>query len=326
LKHSIRNIVIILTGLLLLANVFSYLGEYSYFFELFTHFRVQYLLLFLISSLFFGVLWNKKWLMLSLMGLALNAFPVGSLYLPANTLDNQTQANKEGNKQTQTLSVLLSNVLSSNHRYDLLLNQIEVQQPDLIIVLELNPLWANALKTIEEQYPHNKIIPRNDNFGIALYSKHPLHDIQVLDFAQNSIPSISANYQIEQNKRLQIIATHPLPPMNASLAEQQIVHLQKLAAYINILKQDGTQILLAGDFNSTPWSPLYKNLIKQTTLTNTRQGFGIYSSWPTKLKSPLLQIPLDHIFISKNIHTRTIKTLQPMGSDHLPVYVELEIE
>lgn len=260
--------------------------------------------------------------MLSLLGLVLNVYSVGSLYYPANTFSNKTPSNK----QTETLSVLLSNVLSSNHRYDLLLKEIETNKPDFIIILELNPQWANALKPIEKQYPYNKIIPRNDNFGIAIYSKHLLHNIHVHDFAQNGIPSISAEYQTHKNKRLQIIATHPLPPMNASLAEQQIVHLKQLAAYINKQKQENIQTILAGDFNSTPWSPRYKRLLTQTGLNNTRQGFGIYPSWPTMLKYSWLQIPLDHIFVSKNIHARAINTLQPMGSDHLPVYVELEIE
>lgn len=311
-----RNIVILLTSLLCLANVFSYFGEYSYFFELFTHFRLQYFLLFFLSSLLFLVLHNKKWLMISILGLLLNAFPVASLYLPAQTTSKEN---------TQIISLLLSNVLSSNHRYDLLLNEIETKKPDFIIVLELSPQWANALKPIEEHYPHNKIIPRTDNFGIALYSKYPLHDIEVIDFAHNSIPSISAKYQIHNNKHVQIIATHPLPPMNASLAEQQIVHLKKLATFINKPRKEDTRILLAGDFNSTPWSPHYKKLLQQTDLANTRQGFGIYPSWPTGLKSPFLQIPLDHIFVSKNIHAKAFKTLQSVGSDHLPIFVKLEI-
>ena len=266
------------------------------------------------------VLWNKKWILFSIIGFLLNAFPVASLYFTSDF-----PAETKNKENTQIISVLLSNVFSSNNRYNLLLNQIETNKPDFIIVLELSPAWANALKPIEEYYPHNIVIPRNDNFGIALYSKQPLHDIEIHDFAQNSIPTISANYQINKstNKNLQIIATHPLPPINASLAEQQVVHLQKLASYIN--KQDKSQVLLAGDFNSTPWSPHYKNLIQQTNLSNTRQGFGIYPSWPTGLKSSLLQIPLDHIFVSKGIHTKAFKTLQSINSDHLPVYVKLEL-
>lgn len=300
--------------------MFSYLGEYSFFFELFSHFRVQYLLLFSLSALLFLVLWNKKWLIVSIVGLLLNVFPVVSLYFPAET---------KSKENAHTLSVLLSNVLSSNHRYYLLLNEIETIKPDFVIVLELSPQWAGALKPIESDYPYNKVIPRNDNFGIALYSKHPLSDIEIYDFAQNNIPTISAKYQINkhENKYLQIIATHPLPPINASLAKQQKVHLESLAEYINKQQANkNTSILLAGDLNSTPWSPHYKNLLRQTHLSNTRQGFGIYPTWPTSLNTPLLQIPLDHVLVSKHIHTTVFKTLQSIGSDHLPVFVTLKID
>jgi len=301
--------------LLFLINALSYLAGFHFGFELFSHFRYQYLWLFALSTLFFITVFNKKWLAIALLGLLLNAIPVLSLCCFSIKFDTATAAT------TNKASLLLSNVLSSNKNYQLLLNAIDKHKPDFIVILELNPSWEKALQSLDEHYPFQKVIPRNDNFGIALYSKVSLTNIEVKDFAQNDIPSIIANAHLF-DQELRIIATHPLPPMNAALAKQQQQHLENLARFI---QNNKGSTLLAGDFNSTPWSPRYKNLIKKTGLINTRQGRGLYPSWPTGLKFSALQLPLDHILVSNNIRTQNIKRLDSIGSDHYPIYVEIRL-
>lgn len=264
-KKTLIYIAYLLTGLLLIINIFSYLGEYHYRFELLTHFRLQYLILFFVSSLFFIIFFNKKWLFLSFIGLVFNAIPVLSIYLPTeiDSTDKQNQA-----------SLLLTNVLSSNQSYDALLNRINLKQADIIVVLELTPIWAYELKVIDKQYPYQKLISRRDNFGIGLYSKYPFGDAKVMDFASDDIPSITATIQIN-GKQLNIIATHPMPPFNESFAERQKIHLENLALFAQTKRvitniKDTSLILVAGDLNSTQWSPSYKKLINTTGLKNTR--------------------------------------------------------
>lgn len=318
-KKIIINIISILTGLLLIINLLSFLGEYHYRFELLTHFRLQYLVLFFVSSLFFTLLFNKKWLFFSLLGLSFNAIPVFSIYLPTE-IDSTDKINET--------SLLLTNVLSSNHSYDALLKIIKLKQADIIVVLELTPLWEYELKTIGKQYPYQKLIPRRDNFGIGLYSKYPLKNIKVIDFASNDIPSITASIQFNKN-HLNIIATHPIPPFNESFANQQKIHLESLALFTQSKKakihsKDVSLIVVAGDLNSTQWSPSYRKLIDSTDLINTRQGKGIYPSWSAGgLVGDLLQIPLDHVLVSKNIHAQKFEKLDSIDSDHFPIYLEL---
>ncbi|MCK4841017.1 MAG: endonuclease/exonuclease/phosphatase family protein, partial [Methylococcales bacterium] len=302
-------------------NLFSYLGEYYFRFGLLSHFRLQYLVLFLASSSFFIIFFNKKWLLLSLLGLLFNAIPVLSIYLPTET--DSTEKNNE-------VSLLLTNVLSSNQSYAALLNKIEQKQADIIVVLELTPQWAYELRAIDKTYPYQKLIPQRSNFGVGLYSKYPLEDITVIDFASNGIPSISANIRFNR-KQLNIIATHPIPPLNKSFAEQQKRHLENLAHFTQSRKSitrstDTTLVLVAADLNSTQWSPLYRKFMNSSGLKNTRQGKGIYPSWPVGegIFGYLLQIPLDHVLVSKNIHTQKFEKLESISSDHFPIYIELQ--
>ena len=319
-KKIFINIISFLTGLLLIINLLSFLGKYHYRFELLTHFRLQYLVLFFVSSLFFTIFFNKKWLVFSLLGLCFNAIPVLSIYLPTEI--DSTQKKSEA-------SLLLTNVLSSNQSYDALLKIIKLKKADMIVVLELTPLWAYELKTIGKQYPYQKLIPRRDNFGIGLYSKYPLENTTVIDFATNGIPSITASIRFNRN-HLNIIATHPMPPFNKSFAEQQKIHLESLALFTQSKKaktdsKDAALIMVVGDLNSTQWSPSYRKLMDSTGLINTRQGKGIYPSWSAGgLIGDLLQIPLDHVLVTKNIYAQKFEKLDSIDSDHFPIYLELQ--
>lgn len=306
------SLVASLTLLLLLINLLSYFGRYSYFLEIFTHFKLQYFFLFLLSSVFFVLFYRqkkvKKWLLISLFGLSLNALAIAPIYIapPINT-----QANT-------TFSLLLANVLSSNSSKAKFVRLIQKQQADFVVVLELSPQWARALKAVSSAYPYQKILPRLDNFGIALYSKHPLSNIQVHDFSQNGTPSITANSSIS-GKEVLLIATHPYPPLNQTFTKQQKSHFRAMRKFIRHSKKP---VVLAGDLNTALWSVNYKNFITTSLLKNTRQGYGIIPSWQA---NGILQIPLDHILISQEITTKKIKTMPSIDSDHLPLYVELKM-
>jgi len=106
--------------------------------------------------------------------------------------------------------------------------------------------------------------------------------------------------------------------MNESFAQQQKSHFKALAEYI---KKSKKSTVVAGDLNTAFWSSAYKNLIA-SSLINTRQGFGIIPSWSV---NSILQLPLDHVLVSKNIQTVNIQAMQSIDSDHLPIYVELFI-
>ncbi len=307
------TIVARLTLLLLLITLLSYFGSSSYIFEIFSHFKQQYLFLFLLSIGFFALFYRReqprKWLLISLIGFSFNALAIFPLYLPSKvTASTQTES--------QQFSVLLANVLSSNQSKQKFVKLIQKKQADFVIALEIDRLWANALQEISSDYPYKIVIPRNDNFGIALYSKHSLTNIHKLDFAKNNIPSIASVAHIA-GKEVQIIATHPFPPFTRSFAQQQKSHFRALSKYI---KKSKSATVIVGDLNTAFWSSAYKDLIELSALKNTRQGFGIIPSWSV---NSILQLALDHVLVSENIQTLNIQAMQSIDSDHLPIYVEL---
>ncbi len=56
-------------------------------------------------------------------------------------------------------------------------------------------------------------------------------------------------------------------------------------------------------------------------LATTVSGFGLKPTWPTSL--PLLMIPLDHCLLSPGLRVTSFEVGPRVGSDHLPVLVEI---
>ncbi|MFA7237966.1 MAG: hypothetical protein WC058_13970, partial [Phycisphaeraceae bacterium] len=58
-------------------------------------------------------------------------------------------------------------------------------------------------------------------------------------------------------------------------------------------------------------------------LLNARQGFGIQASWPDNLRP--LRIPIDHCLLRGLMDVLDCRVLRSVGSDHLPLRVDLRI-
>jgi endonuclease/exonuclease/phosphatase (EEP) superfamily protein YafD len=80
--------------------------------------------------------------------------------------------------------------------------------------------------------------------------------------------------------------------------------------------------LVMGDLNTTSWSPHFRDLLAATGLVDSRRGRGMQPTW-TAFRG-LVRLPLDHVLVSPDITVTARRVGPPIGSDHLPVIVELE--
>lgn len=218
------------------------------------------------------------------------------------------------------MSIVFANVRTSNREHQLFLSTITSKESDLIIVEEVNKRWVDVLRKLDTTHPYQKLIPNSDNFGIAIYSRHPLQDVEIVDFANEGIPSISASIALN-NRKFRIIAVHPGPPVTNFAANRQRKFFENLAQEVT---SKAGPVVVVGDLNSSMWSPRYQKLIRDTALINARQGKGIFPTWsPDWRIAPALSIPIDHILVSAEFDVENFETLPATGSDHLPIFAEI---
>jgi endonuclease/exonuclease/phosphatase (EEP) superfamily protein YafD len=283
-------------------------------FELTSHFKLQYLVASGVFLSIFLYLKRRYYIFALTLSLVVNGFYLLGWYIP---VDN---ANQKGVERA-TLTILHANLLSSNTQYDKIISLVGKEKPDIISLQEVSFAWEVKLNILIADYPYYQVIPRRDNFGIALFSKLPLIELVEKDWGQTGgIPSLLAKLKVEQ-RIIQIASTHPLPPINNIYFKQRN---KSLLATVRELATSGYPSIMVGDFNITMWSPNYNILQKNNYFENARKGKGLVATWPAFLGP--FGIPIDHVMVSNDFTVQEFRAGPNIGSDHLPIVVKLRIK
>jgi endonuclease/exonuclease/phosphatase (EEP) superfamily protein YafD len=118
-----------------------------------------------------------------------------------------------------------------------------------------------------------------------------------------------------------LLSVHLRAPMRPRLAAQRNRQLQILA---DLSTRVEGPLVVAGDFNLTPFSPYFSDWLASTRLRDSRAEAGYSASWPTFL--PLIGIPIDHCFVTDDFAVVDLRRLPAFGSDHYPVLAHLRLE
>lgn len=274
-------------------------------FELFEHFRVQFVV--------FGALAIAGTLALRQRGF-FDAALIATLVHVCSLLPAAPEAS--GLVRGAPVRVLVLNVLTKSTTHDAVRQLIVDTRPDIIGLVEVNQRWLDALAPALTDYPGRIEAPREDNFGLALFARGPLTG--GVEHFESIRPSIVADLVLG-TRSLSLIVIHPLPPVSAHAAAALDTELEAVAARARTQRDT----LVMGDFNATPWSRRFRRLLADSGLCDSRDGFGLQPTFPA---SPwLARIPIDHLLHSCTIDVSARRVEREVGSDHLPVVVDLVI-
>ena len=293
-----------------LATILSFAGRLWWRFDLTTHFRLQYFIFLLAASVVFLITGKKMETLVFACFSFVNLIFIAPLYLggPAN------------NQAENTHRAMLINVNASNREHGTVLDLINKQDPDIIVINEVNNRWMNELSGLAKDYPHFKIHPRGGCFGIALFSKILATNSDVVITGDPGLPTVIATLDVD-GRRLKIIGVHTLPPKFRASSRHRNHQLKELAGMASLEKGP---VMLLGDLNTTSWSPYFKDLVNESGLKDSRKGFGLQNTWPSFL--PYFGIAIDHILHSEGIKIVNHEIGPNIGSDHFPVIVDFYVE
>ena len=291
-------------------SIAGFFGKIWWIFELFSHFRVQYFVLLSFTLFIFLLKRDKFKILLTSCFALINScliFPLYHYVTPSHA-QNQT-----------TYRIVSYNVHYNNNNYKETISFIKQVQPDIVVLLETDKEWIAEMSKLETKYPFSITEPLEDSFGISLYSRFLLTNVQIRYIGPANLPSVIADVAL-QNKDLTIIGTHTLPPISANFASMRNQQLKELALVTSAYNKP---FILAGDLNITSWSPYFHDLIKESGLHDTQKGFGIQPTWPTMF--PPIGITIDHCLVSSDITIINRKSGPHLGSDHRPIIIDFSI-
>jgi endonuclease/exonuclease/phosphatase (EEP) superfamily protein YafD len=291
-------------------SLLGYFGRWYWRLELANHFRVQYLWGATLGLLLLLLIKRWRWSFVAVILVALNAVHVLPWYFPAPVKVSGYR-----------LKLLLANVKHSNDQYEKLIAYVKEEAPDIATFPEVNKQWAEKLTALNESLPYAKVEAEELGSGLALYSKIKLESAARDELGLSWRPGIQVSFKLE-NTLVHLLALHPPTPTEAINFPPRN---QQFQAATERLRNWPAPKILIGDLNDTMWSSYHSPMMKQANLVNARQGHGIVPSWPAWLMFQPLMIPIDHCLVSPEIVVVGLRAGKNIGSDHLPLIVELVI-
>ncbi len=221
-----------------------------------------------------------------------------------------------------TLKLLIANVLMKNRENAGLFDFIDAQDPDLIILDEPDSWWEEQFRRLESRYPHTLKNALPNTYGMLLYSKKPFLEAEKKNLIEEGVPSFHVTIALDgQEVRLHFI--HPKPPFpkeakTTAGRDAELIVVGKMAA------EESRPTLVAGDLNDVAWSRTTTLFQKTSRLLDPRKGRGLYNTFHAD--HFLVRWPLDHLFHSDHFRLVRLERGPAYGSDHFPMFVELELD
>ena len=219
------------------------------------------------------------------------------------------------------ISLIVSNVLTTNTKYHLLIEQIQIHQPDLVLTLETDHAWQDALAVIEPDYPYRVPVPLDNLYGMHLYSKLELSETEVKFILSDEIPSIHTKVLLRSGQPVQLYCLHPKPPSPTEAKDSTLRDAELLIVGDQIKDLDESCIVM-GDLNDVAWSRTTRLFQRISGLLDPRVGRRYVNTFHADY--PLLRWSLDHVFHSTDFALVHMERLKHVGSDHFPVYLVLQ--
>ncbi|SDJ99148.1 Uncharacterized conserved protein YafD, endonuclease/exonuclease/phosphatase (EEP) superfamily [Catalinimonas alkaloidigena] len=287
--------------------------------------RLQLLLALAGLLVLYGVL-NRHWrwgALLFVVALLLALGIQASFIVPYTPLGTRQVADAaiEEDTLSSVFSLLIANVYMKNRNAEALPALIRRMQPDVVLLLEVDAWWEQTLQPLDDAYPYGLEHPLDNTYGLILYSRLPLSETEVKHLNHHDVPSVHTTLQLPDGRSFRLHAVHPVPPIPDEYPDNMDDKEVALLKVGDLVVREQVPAVVAGDFNDVSWSHTTRMFEADDVLHNVRLGRGLFNSFDAT--SSLFRWPLDHVFVTREFRVKALQRMEPIGSDHFPVYVEL---
>lgn len=227
------------------------------------------------------------------------------------------------------ITMMTHNLFGMNYEMDKVSAAILGEDPDIIVFQEYFGEQASDLHPLLiEHYPYYARCRGGKRANLGLYSRIPFEQKEDGACPENAYSTartahILARFQPPGGKSFSVMTTHmdwPIP-----VARQR----DQLAALAGVVRNVEGPLVLAGDFNSTPWSYALRGFVADAGLKRETASLVTYplrwyyfGAW----RDTVPFLPLDHVMARGGIAVHDVHAGRRTASDHLPVVVKFSVE
>jgi vancomycin resistance protein VanJ len=240
-----------------------------------------------------------------------------------------------------SLSVMTYNLLGYHSFADAILDNVRAENPDLVLVQELNPQLAAAMQNeLMAAYPYQVLDPHEGVAGMGVISRHPISPSG--EDLMGEWPYAPQILDLEwQGQVVKVINIHMVPTTSADaqvIARTFQLRESQARSLVNYAAQAGP-LIVGGDANATPHSDVHRLLTLELVDAWQAAGFGPGHTFPGSdipgssrphiagRPVPMWLARIDYVFHSSHWETQQAHAARFDGvSDHRGVVAELVLD
>ncbi len=288
------------------------LGSFWWVFDLFSHWRVLYLAA---GTLLLLLTFVAKQKMLTFITGAIMVCHI--IVLTAFVQVFPISVPVRAASADETLTVVFANTYWKNESMETLISGIQAMEADIIFLEEIQPQQFEEVLAQLPEYTFSYHEPVDFAFDMGVLSRVPVQDYTTHYFLP-AVPLLEVVVMVN-NQELHLLGVHPHSPVTAKYTAERNVYLERLFEYVHT---SDNSIVMGGDFNITQFSPVYRELLRDSRMIDTQKQFKLLSTWPTYVPT-WVAIPIDHVFVSPDVIVRERYRGENTGSDHWPIVVKV---
>lgn len=225
------------------------------------------------------------------------------------------RSTREGKKEAggQRLRLAFANVLVTNLDHRRVIDWVREEKPDVFVATEVLRRWPAALAVLEDEFPY---VVRSRIGDVAIFSRHPFDGEPQHLFAE-----IGHAAAVRING-VTLVGVHTATPeeFNHSRACDELIGMVG-----DLVRIASGPIVVAGDFNATPWSRPIVKLVAETGLAfGPGARLGTFPAELSGLKLPAwFALPIDMVLAGHGAAVIACRHGPRVGSDHWPVIAEI---
>lgn len=229
--------------------------------------------------------------------------------------------------QNSHIRTMVVNLKYENREYQNAIDVLAATEPDLLVLMEVDAVWARRLQDLEDRYPYRFDEVRGNGLGMSLWSRYPLKNQRKRYLVSDRRVSLWATLQLD-NQPIHVVGIHPTPPglkdsTGESRRDSRVRDAELVIAAREIGQQESIPWIVAGDFNDVAWSHTTRLFKRLSELRDPRIGRSFLGTFPSKY--PFVRVPIDHVFVSDEFQLRSMDRKYLPGSDHFAVVADFQL-
>lgn len=233
-----------------------------------------------------------------------------------------------------TVRIMSANLLYSNPHKALFRASVDEVRPDILVVQEDVLGWPMALDRLDG-FPYRASDLDSRLAAVDVLSRLPM-TVTLIDPGPGGVKArrrrpvaVRAEIQVAPGAPpLVVYAIHPPSPRTLRYWHRRAATFAQIAQHVRA-EPEGTRIVVAGDWNTPPWSPQFARFMDAAGLAATEA-----LPWPPSTRVFLfrgrelprwLGAPVDRLAVKGGVGTDGARIGPAFGSDHLPVYADVTV-